>query len=37
MMLIYAALLTIPDEVIEAAELRRHHRHGAVLEDQAAA
>ena len=37
MMLIYAALLSIPDEVIEAAEMRRHHRLGAVLEDQAAA
>ncbi len=26
MMLIYAALLNIPEEVIEAAEMRRHHR-----------
>ena len=37
MMLIYAALLAIPDEVLEAARMRRHHRHIAVLQDQAAA
>ena len=37
MMLIYAALLSIPDEVIEAAECRRRHRVRAVPEDQAAA
>ncbi len=37
MMLIYAALLSIPDEVDRGGRDGRHHRHGAVLEDQAAA
>ena len=37
MMLIYAALLSIPDEVIEAAECDGITGMGAVLEDQAAA